>query len=548
VGRTIQVTREPGLEIDAAISPDGKLVAYAAGPLGATKISVMQVAGGRPVSLTADLEGGHRFPQWSADGTSISFQCERRLEGWETYVIPALGGAPRRVPTPGFVTELVWSPDGARFAYPTDYDGIFLGTPDAAEARKLCDAREPSSLSWSPDGNRIAFASGNGGYLYALLNAAPSSIRIVDVASGDSVRVTEGAHLDFSPVWMPDGKSLLFVSDRGGGRDIYRVSLGPSGEPVAPPERLTTGLDVFTMASSTDGRFLSYSVIGSRQNIWFLAVPEEGSASVRAALPVTTGNQIVEGVDVSADGKWLVFDSNRSGNQDLYKMPVSGGEPVQLTTDPAMDCCASWSPDGKEVAFHAIRSGNRDIFVVSADGGAARQLTSHAAEERYPHWSPDGTQIVFQSHERGLGGLWVLSRDQAVSSGGSPRPLTSTGEGFARWSPDGRLIAFGRAEGGVAVMSPDGGEPRLLSDFGDSPRWSKDGQTLYFRTYPPYERHGIWSIPVSGGEPRLLVRFDDPLRLSHRPEWSTDGKNFYFTLTEFEADVFVIELEDSPYR
>jgi Tol biopolymer transport system component len=97
----------------------------------------------------------------------------------------------------------------------------------------------------------------------------------------------------------------------------------------------------------------------------------------------------------------------------------------------------------------------------------------------------------------------------------------------------------------VAVISPDGGEPRLLSDFGDSPRWSKDGQTLYFRQNPPYERHGIWSIPVSGGEPRLLVRFDDPLRLSYRPEWSTDGKNFYFTLTEFEADVWVMEVEDS---
>src|SRR3990172_7042820 len=63
VGRTIQVTREPGLEVDAAISPDGKLVAYAAGPLRATKIYVRQVAGGRPVPLTEDLAGWHRFPR-----------------------------------------------------------------------------------------------------------------------------------------------------------------------------------------------------------------------------------------------------------------------------------------------------------------------------------------------------------------------------------------------------------------------------------------------------------------------------------------------------
>jgi dipeptidyl aminopeptidase/acylaminoacyl peptidase len=113
-----------------------------------------------------------------------------------------------------------------------------------------------------------------------------------------------------------------------------------------------------------------------------------------------------------------------------------------------------------------------------------------------------------------------------------------------RHSSRSREIAYGLAEGGVAVISPDGGEPRLLSDFGDSPRWSKDGQTIYFRQNPLHERHRIWSIPVSGGEPRFLVRFDDPVRLSSRPEWSSEAST-YFTLTGFEADVWVLELEES---
>lgn len=75
--------------------------------------------------------------------------------------------------------------------------------------------------------------------------------------------------------------------------------------------------------------------------------------------------------------------------------------------------------------------------------------------------------------------------------------------------------------------------------------WSKDSRTIYFREPPHYERAGIWSVSLSGGEPRLLVRFDDPTRVPTRGEWSSDGEHFYFTLTEFEADVWVMELEDS---
>ena len=75
--------------------------------------------------------------------------------------------------------------------------------------------------------------------------------------------------------------------------------------------------------------------------------------------------------------------------------------------------------------------------------------------------------------------------------------------------------------------------------------WSKDSRTVYFRETRPGEHVGIWSVSVSGGKPKPLVRFDDPARQPNYPEWSTDDATFYFTLTEFEADVWVMELEDS---
>jgi TolB protein len=293
---------------------------------------------------------------------------------------------------------------------------------------------------------------------------------------------------------------------------------------------------------SRDGGKLAYSVVTVRQNLWSIPIPKGEAASVREARPVTTGNQAIEGVDVSPDAKWVVFDSNRSGNQEIYKMPLSGGELVRLTTHPAMDCCPTWSPDGREVAFHSLRAGNRDIFVVSADGGDEPvPITSDPAHERFPHWSPDGREIVFQSGRSGGSQIYVLSRERSEVAGESPRQVTfdDGGRGFARWSPKGDAIAFGAfISRGVFLVPASGGSPRELALFGEAPLWSLDGETVFFQ-----HTDGIWSVSASGGTPRLLVRFDDPSRLRLRSEWSTDGKSFYFALTEYESDVFVIELE-----
>ena len=108
----------------------------------------------------------------------------------------------------------------------------------------------------------------------------------------------------------------------------------------------------------------------------------------------------------------------------------------------------------------------------------------------------------------------------------------------AAWSPDGRWIA-GFAAGKLALIAPDGSEIRTLPPENALAHWSSDGHSLYYK-----ERgRGIWRVSVSGGEPELLVRFDDPERPSIRSEWSSDGKRYYFTRTEYEGDVWVMELQ-----
>jgi Tol biopolymer transport system component/tRNA A-37 threonylcarbamoyl transferase component Bud32 len=549
IGRTQQITHAPGIEIDPAISPDGKMMAYAAGPESQMHLYIRQIAGGRTINLTESFPGNHRWPQWSPDGTSIAFQS-----GEAIYVVPALGGIPKQLvePSPeGSVKTPSWSPDGKQIAY-VQGRNIYVCSVDGGEPRKITEAFEPYSLSWSPDGSKIAYVSGNPSFLFGrpyIGNIAPSSIWIVSTIKGVPVQMTNNNYLNVSPIWTPDGRHLLFVSNQGGSRDVYQLPLNASSEPSGPPVRLTTGLNAHTISISVDGKKLAYSVFTYTANIWSIRIPKGEAISISEAQPVTEGNQAIEGISVSPDGKWLAFDSNRSGNQDIYKMPVGGGELEKLTTHPSDDFFPFWSPDGKEIVFYSFRKGNRDIYLMTADGRSIRQLTDDPAQERYPDWSPDGNQLVFLSDNTGRQELYVILRESKDLEWGTPRQLTFDGGSAPKWSPDGSLIAY-TLDASLRVIPPESGDPRILVSSHDSatipipifPEWSSDGRTIYYKGSNTEGNSSFWSVPTVGGKPKLLVRFDDALRKSIRPEFATDGSRLFFTLTDNRSDIWVMDL------
>jgi Tol biopolymer transport system component/serine/threonine protein kinase len=549
IGRTQQITHAPGIEIDPAISPDGKMIAYAAGPEGQMQLYIRQIAGGRTIALTDSFSGHHRWPQWSPDGTSIAFQS-----GEAIYVVPALGGVPKQLVEPSPEGEAItpsWSPDGKQFAY-VQGRNIYVRSVDSSESRKVAEAFEPYSLSWSPDGEHLAFASGNLVFIFGrpvIGNIAPSSIWIVPTKEGAPVQVTDNGYLNVSPVWTPDGRNLLFVSNQGGSRDVYQLPLNTSSEPAGPPIRLTTGLNAHTISISADGKKLAYSVFNYTSNIWSSRIPKGEAISISEAQPVTEGNQAIEGIGVSPDGQWLAFDSNRSGNQDIYKMPMGGGELQKLTTHPSDDFMPSWSPDGKEIVFYSFRKGNRDIHLMTPEGRLIQQITNDPAQERYPDWSPNGNQLVFYSDKTGRQELYLISRESKNLEWGTPRQLTFDGGSYPRWSPDGSLIAYTWGAS-LRVISPEGGDPRILVSSDDPatipaprfPEWSDDGRTIYYKGYNTEGVSSFWSVPTVGGEPKLLVRFDDTLRKSIRMEFATDGSHLFFTLTDNKSDLWVVDL------
>jgi len=544
-----QVTREPGIEYMPAISPDGREVAYAAGYPGAMRIYVRDAAGGRALPLTGDLGGWQDFPVRTPDGSRIVFMQYGIGEAPRAFAVPRMGGAADPVGRAG--TDYVWAIRGDTVLYQRA-ESLFIGGMDGAWESFVTAAAGLHSAAWSPDGSRVAFVRGNGIYIAAsrIGNWAPSSIWTVGIHGGEAVRVTadSGGAFYESPAWLPDGRRLLLVSNIGGPRDVYVATVGAGGRPRGGLSRMTTGLEPHTISVARDGRTVTYARASVRTNLYRLAVPATGSVSIRSAIPVTTGNQLVVSGDRSPDGRWLTFDTNVEGTSNIYVMPAGGGEARRLTHSPGEHWSPNFSPDGREIVFYSPRFGTRDVFLINTDGTGETRLTSDPGEEYHPKFSPDGLRIVFSMNRAGRSDLFVVRRDSPGGAWSTPIQVTHGGSDFLGWwSADGRELVYASA-GGVSVRSPDGVE-RLVVDLerqGRSmladPTWSPDGRSIWFGARSPGGEAGIYEVPATGGKERLIVRVDDPSRQIAPYSFTARRAQIFLCMTETESDVYVADL------
>ncbi len=560
IGRTVQVTPEPGLDLYPAISPDGRLVAYAAGNSARMRIFLRPVGGGRTLTLSNDTTALETQPRWSPNGEQILF-----LSRGGVYVASALGGTARQVITRAAnatVTTAAWSPDGKGIAA-VRQDSLLVVSPDGSGSRLIATGKEWHSCVWALVGGWIACVAGNAQYVEPggfFGNLAPSAIVLIHSSDGRIVPVTDSTTFNQSPQWSSDASQLFFVSNRDGPRDIYAVAVSRDGASRAMPTRITTGLGAQSFSFDAAGARLAYSVYRETANTWALPIPQGGPVSIERAVRVTSGSQAIETARVSHDGKWLYYDSDLNGNTDIYRVPLGGGgEPERLTTHPADDFAPAISGDDREIAFHSFRGGTRDIYVQPAVGGEALPVTATAAQECCTTWSPTGNALAYHDFVVG-GSLYVVRRD---SLGRWGQPIRRGPGGlYNYWSPDGRHIAFasGRTIHGelmaerLLVVSPDSGEAVVAYTSADTTsdpivggvEWSRDGKGVYFKSHDALGRASIWYQALIGGRPRLLVRFDDAARPSFRGNFSSDGERFYFSINERQSDIWVAEVTQAP--
>ncbi len=227
----------------------------------------------------------------------------------------------------------------------------------------------------------------------------------------------------------------------------------------------------------------------------------------------------------------IVFQSDRSGNRDIYRMNADGSNIVQLTRSEADDEYPVWSPDGRQIAFKSNRNGTFAIYIMDADGNNQRLVTSGPANDEDPAWSPDGKQIVFHSDRSGTLQLFVMNVD-----GSGIRRLNDTlgYNGNPAWSPDGRRIAYSgnRIMGwNVYLVDLDGRNDIRLTDGHGAcrPDWSPDGNRIAFVSQKADGKGDIWLMNTDGGDHVLLTQ--DDRNYDYYPAWSPDGRHIAYAKT-----------------
>ena len=162
---------------------------------------------------------------------------------------------------------------------------------------------------------------------------------------GEPVRVTGGGHLDWSPLWSPDGRYLYYVSDRSGSMNVWRVRIDEaSGQVQGDPEPVTSSSQSLGLLRSRSGGKIVYATNESRSNLVRISLDPDQNV-VGDPEPVTQGARAVRSAVASPDGQWIAFDTT-SPQEDLFVIRPDSTGLRQLTNDLARDRIPRWSPDG----------------------------------------------------------------------------------------------------------------------------------------------------------------------------------------------------------
>jgi len=408
-------------------------------------------------------------------------------------------------------------------------------TVATGESRRLPIPESPRNntvvdLIWSPDGQWLAYAGALSDF------SATSELWLTHVSGRDNFRLTDGTTRETSPTWSPDGHAIYFVSTRGGASDLWRFSLNTNGRPAGHPQRVTAGLEVLRAVASSNGTRLALTKGRTVRNLFRSRLIEDRPATWLDVAQLTSEEADFEGIDVSADGR-LIVASDRSGNWDLWTVPVNGGEMQQLTEDPSVDAGPRWRPHRSEVVFYSSRTGHREIWVLSQGGGASRQLTRTEVESWYPVWSPDGLRVAVRRE----GGVYTVPAE-----GGQAQCLIEDrlAAGLLDWSPDGRWVLYTSMRDGPRrlwrVPAAGGVAERLSARVAASPRWSPKGDRVYFVS--PEGAGQIWSLSVDSRQERPITALTGRRGRLGTSGLATDGHYLYFLWEESRADIWVADI------
>jgi Tol biopolymer transport system component len=522
--------------VEAAISPDGRFVAFISDHDGPFDVWLSQVGTGRSINLTqgkaGPLPGPLRSVGFSGDGSEIWLGGGD--VGMRLRLMPLTGGTPRN-----FLSEeaanLAWSPDGERIVYHTfgNGDPMFVADRSGANARRIFGDRpgvHNHFPTWSPDGRWIYFVHGTPA-------TREMDLWRIDPAGGNPERLTE-RNADIAYPTPVGNRTVFYVARDGDGSGPWLWAFDLKRK---DSRRASVGLEQYTSAgASADGRKLVATISNQAAGLWSVPIldrlAEEHDVkpfpvpTVRALAPRFAGSSLFYLSSLgTGDGLWRLRDGQTT---EIWK----GADGALLET-PAV------SPDGGRVAIVLRRSGKRQLHVLSSDGAELQPVAEGIDVQGTSCWSPDGRWIVTGGSNATGPGLFKIPLE-----GASPVRLVAGPALNPVWSPDGSLIVYAgtnvRTFAPLLAVRPDGTSLELpqisLRRLGERVRFLPDGKSLIYMQ-GLLASQDFWLLDLASMKSRQLTRLQN--RASMRTfDVTSDGKQIVFDRLRENSVVVTIDL------
>ena len=530
----------------AAISPDGKWIAYVIGTVISyigeqpkESLWVRQLSGAA-VQIAEPAEVRYGTPTFSRDGDFIYIpQSRGKDRTYDLYKIPVLGGTAKKLVADLWdLGSATLSPDGKHLAFvrwskTTDETAVVIANEDGTDEKKLAIRNEPKpkgfwSVAWSPNGDVIAATAFNSepGQEYMNLLEIP-------VRGGSEHPISNhrwGTLVGLQ--WMPDGRGLIVSSQSRRSGVPFQMEYVSYKNGVV--RRITNDPNSYMGASLGNSSTIAAVQSKDDGDVWLAPF-----SNADRAKPITSDGHSSRGA-WGPDGRVLYEKDTGSASTTIMTAEPDGTNPKQLMEVDAVMIEPRVSPDGRKIVFRSDRSGSMDLWRVDLDGNDLVQLTNGEGHDGEAlGFSPDG-KWVFYSKSGAQSGMW-----RVPTEGGNPvRVLPANDVDFPAVSPDGKLLAYSYQDSsaspsrGVAIFSPNSGtvQKRFDIPYGVV-QWTTDSRSLLY-VKGDNGVTNLWSQRVAGGTPTQITHFHDEIIWNFA--LSPDGKGLLMSRGKDSSDVVLL--------
>ncbi len=536
------VTDFDGTEQEAAVSRDGKFVAFLSGRDGHSDVWVTQPGSGQFQNLTRGsapelVNPSLRALAFSPDSSLIMFWVRKPAgPGWQIgiWAIPTLGGKPMLYLEGA--AELDWSVDGSRLAYHTAVSGDPLFVSDGAPRPQ----GKPIFTASAGLHSHFPLWASDSRFIYFVHGALPDKLDIwrIKPAGGVPERITSHNGRVSHPVLLnPHTLMYLAAAPDGSGPWLYSMDVERR-----IPHRLTFGPDRYTsLAATAGGKRLVVTRASPKRTLWRLSIGDSHPALSppdRISLTPATSFSPRLGPD------YLLCVSSAGGSESIWKRAngtdteLWSGHGAEIVGGPAI------SPDGGRVAFSVRKRSEALLYVMQADGTNARVVADSLDLQGSPAWTPDGRSITSAANDRGVPHLFQIPVD-----GGPAAMLLRDYSVDPAWQPSGRFVVYSGPDIGttfsVMAVTPQGVThplPRLtnLTRGARHLKFLSEGRGFAFLR-GSIDHKDLWLTDPDTGAERQLTNLPQDFDIQDF-DISPNGREVVLERVQERSDIVLLDL------